>query len=248
MIKTMKTKLFFLILLVCIISCKNKKQDKSSVLLDKDQRIDSLFSSKFTKDLENQDEFKSEEIKDTVTEFEFKDLKVSISRLTTYEEDSIKEKSSKSDTVLFYIDLAESIEGQKLLLESNTLENLKAEMSYQTSVSIQNEGPHCDLNNWKHYTSSFIELVKTSQNEFQISTFEEKDYSKFPQVNIEELKKTIKKECGEDWYKLVQKIKTPNDYPSEVSISRYILKLSGTEKKNKTIKVKIIIIESPMGC
>ena len=87
-------------------------------------------------------------------------------------------------------------------------------MAYQTSVSIQNEGPHCDLNNWKHYTSPFIKLAKISQNEFLTSSYEAKDFSKFPKISIEELKKVVKKECGEDWYKHVQKVKDVTEYPS----------------------------------
>lgn len=238
---------FFVFVIIVSLSCNNQKQVENPSAQLKVENIDSSFNSMFTSNDLNKDDVKAEN-QDTITVFEFKDLKVSVNRLVTYEEDSIKSKSISSDTVYFSIDIEESIEGQKILLESSTLENLKAEMSYQTSVSIQNEGPHCDLTNWKHYSSPLKELVKISQNEFLTNKIEEKDRLKFVNISIAELKSEVKKECGEDWYNLVQKVKTPNDYPSSVTISRYILRLSGTEKKNGKTIVKIIIIESPMGC
>ena len=69
-----------------------------------------------------------------------------------------------------------------------------------------------------------------------------------PKISIDDLKREVKEQCGEEWFKLVEKVKTPNEYPCGVGISRYYLKVSGQRKDNNQTVTKLIIIELPMGC
>jgi len=43
---------------------------------------------------------------------------------------------------------------------------------------------------------------------------------------MDELKQKVKEQCGEEWFKLLTKVKSPSEYPSGVGISRYFLKIT----------------------
>jgi hypothetical protein len=67
-------------------------------------------------------------------------------------------------------------------------------------------------------------------------------YRKFPKISINDLKQKVKDKCGDEWFKLVEKIKAPTEYPSRVGISRYYLKVTGQRKDNRQTVTKLIII------
>ena len=111
-----------------------------------------------------------------------------------------------------------------------------------------NEGPHCDLTDWKHYYSDYKLLKTNSTGQFICDKYSEEEYEKFPKISIEDLKQKVKEQCGDEWLKLIEKVKIPTEYPSGVSISRYYLRVTGKRKDNgKTVR-KLIFIETPMGC
>jgi hypothetical protein len=110
------------------------------------------------------------------------------------------------------------------------------------------EGPHCDLTDWKHFYSDWKRIEPTSDGQYISDSYSEKEKKIFPNISIQDLKKEVKNQCGEDWFQLVDSIKNPNDYPSGVSISRYYLKIIGKNKYTNSIVTKIIVIENQMGC
>jgi len=67
-------------------------------------------------------------------------------------------------------------------------------------------------------------------------------------ISIDDLKQKVKEECGDYWLKLIEKVKTPTEYPSGVHISRYYLRVTGKRKDNGQTVTKLIVIETPMGC
>ncbi|MEG4904457.1 hypothetical protein [Microcoleus sp. F10-A1] len=190
---------------------------------------------------------KSSDDADTITYIKFPDLTLSINRLVVWDEEK-KLNQLQTDSVSLSAELGETIEGQKISISTKELTDIIIEQRYETSVAISNEGPHCDLTDWKHYYSDWKPLKQLSDGKFVGITYDLKENERSPKVPINELKERVREQCGEEWYQLVKNIKSPYEYPSSVGISRYYLKVTGKQKTTgKTIK-KTIIIELPMGC
>jgi len=188
-----------------------------------------------------------EEVVDTITTIKFNELSISINRLIIYDEDKRIEQIHK-DTVEIYAEYGETIEGQLISISSEQLTALTVEQRYETSVTIMDEGPHCDLTDWKHFYSDWKRLQAINSRQFICNKYSEKDHKKFPKISIDDLKQRVKVQCGDEWLKLVEKVKTSTEYPSRVGISRYYLKVSGRNKENGQTVTKLIIIETPLGC
>ncbi|MDI1255532.1 MAG: hypothetical protein PSV16_05480 [Flavobacterium sp.] len=185
---------------------------------------------------------------DTITTIKFKELSVAINRLVIYDEANKIDQIQK-DSVEVYAEVGETIEGQLIAISSDELIGLTVEQRYETSVTIMNEGPHCDLTEWEHFYSDWKQLPANNNScEFICDKYTEKEYEKFPKIVMEALKQKVKLECGEEWYQLVKKINKPTEYPSGVSISRYYLRISGQRKDNGQTVTKLIVVATPMGC
>jgi hypothetical protein len=186
-------------------------------------------------------------LKDTSTSIKFPEFMVTINRLVEY--DTAGEmKEIQKDTAYVEAEVGENIEGQQLTINSDLLNDLKVEQRYETSVTIMDEGPHCDLTNWKHYYSDWHRLNSIGAGKYTCEKYTEQERQKFPGVSIQELRNAVAKHCGKEWTGFVSKVKSPTDYPSGVSISNYFLRISGIRKDNGRKIVKVIVIESPMGC
>lgn len=180
---------------------------------------------------------------DTFVEIKFDEFSIVISRFVADDEEGLLDKTWQ-DSVFIWGTLAESIEGQTIKFNGyEKLEDLKVEQCYETSVTIMDEGPHCDLLDWKHYTSPWKTLRQTEAGLFRCLSYTLKEHEKFPEVSTAELKEAVKEHCGEEWSEVV---KHPLEYPAGVGISTYFLRISG--EKDGASFVKIIAIYSPMGC
>ncbi len=177
----------------------------------------------------------------------FNELSISIYNFSTDREGGEADQI-QGDTVEIYAELGETIEGQLISVSSDQLTDLQVEQRYETSVTIMNEGPHCDLKDWKHFYSEWNKLQVNSEGEFTCDEYTEKESEKFPKISINDLKQTVKEKCSEGWLELIENIKKPTEYPSGVTISRYYLRVSGQRKNNGQTVTKLIIIEMPMGC
>ncbi|MBE9584684.1 hypothetical protein IM792_09525 [Mucilaginibacter sp. JRF] len=184
---------------------------------------------------------------DTTVTIKFPEISLNINRLVLFE-DTITTKDAKADTMYLIAGLGETIEGQLISVNSDNLLNLKLEQRYETSVTIQDEGPHCDLTEWKHYDSEWKPLPKNKNGQFTCLSYTEDEWQKFPDVSIAELKKAVEKHCGERWSNHIKNVKSPTDYPSAVSVSRYFLRITGQQKSSKKEIEKLIVIEILMGC
>jgi hypothetical protein len=121
------------------------------------------------------------------------------------------------------------------------------EQSFETSLTVMEEGPHLDLLDWKHYRAPWVPLKKLGPTEFRIAPISEEDARKFPEVTPKEIRAIVTKEGGATLGKYVSKVKGPNDYPCGVGISkisfRIKLKEGAEEKVIKTLEFLV-----PMGC
>lgn len=242
--KTSKPLAIFLILAI-IWSCKDTNSNKK---LETTSSNDSTISvNKRDSIIKNTLSATNEVWEDTVTDIKFKDISISINRLIVFDNDKQLNQIQK-DTVYLYADLGETLEGQKISIVSSQLTNITIEQRYETSVTIMDEGPHCDLTEWKHYDSAWEKLKTNDKGQFIGDSYSEKDLEKFPVVDISELKAYVKKHCDEEYSELISTIKSPTEYPSAVSVSRYFLRIIGKRKNSEETLTKVIIIEMAMGC
>ncbi|MDO5979133.1 SH3 domain-containing protein [Flavivirga spongiicola] len=165
--------------------------------------------------------------------------------------DSLEAWASKTnqDTVNIDIDLGETIEGKIIRIKHHIdYKNIQLFQRHENSITIMDEGPHCDLTDWKHYYSSWKPLKSISKdNQFKTNSYSEEAWNKFIKIDINEFKQAVKTHCGENWATLIKDVKTVNTYPSGVSISTIYLKVIFTKMNDEKIE-KIIAFGIPMGC
>lgn len=161
----------------------------------------------------------------------------------------IKFQPKSAEIVTVDLELGDSL--SSLILRVNPVEGLKGdfivEQSFETSVTVMEEGPHLDLVDWKHYTSPWVPLKKLGATEFRITQISEADAQRFPKVSPKEIRAIVTKEGGAKLGQYVSKVNGPNDYPCRVGISkisfRIILKNGDESKVVKTVEFLV-----PMGC
>jgi len=230
----------FLILVLFNISCNQSSSNTGS-----DGQAQVIDTSELLPTQNEIDGINEEEVQNTNIHFE--ELTVTIGGYTGNYIDHDLTKINK-DTAFLFSELGSTIEGQVLVVLFENLSQVKVEQSYETSVTISKEGPHCDLLNWKHYYSEWKTLKINENGQFICEIYTQEDNEKFPKIEIVDLQQEVKEQCGDDWQLLINDIKSPTEYPSSVSISRYFLKVTGQRKDNGQLITKIIVIESPMGC
>lgn len=249
----------FTILALVVLSCGNDKKTKNQA--DAQQTAVSEIAKKDTTDLLLTDnkstplgESDSRRISgaytpnasSTITTIKFNDLLVTINGMAIF--DAEKMNDIQQDTAEIEAEVGESLEGRLISISSEELTSLTVEQRYETSITIMNEGPHCDLIDWEHFNSDWKWLKENSNRQFIADEYSEQDYNHFPAVSMDELKQTVKEQCGEEWFKLLAKTNSPYEYPCAVNISRYFLRITGKRINNGQKVTKLIIIKTSMGC
>jgi len=157
-------------------------------------------------------------------------------------------KKIQGNNVRVYLELGETAEGLKVKISDSKFKKIEIFQRHENSVTIMNEGPHCDLIEWKHYYSEWKKIdYNTKENTFVSDSYERQDWEKFIEVDIDELKKAVEKHCGNYWAEHIQNVKNVNEYPSGVSMSRIFFKILLTDE-NDSVTEKTISFEIPMGC
>jgi len=230
---SMKTLPIFILLLIFSISCQ-KTETKNNVDLKNEIKKNKVKTSPKT---------------DTLNTINFKDFSLEFEIAELEKDEYYKDKPKTDSIYLILTDLAETIEGKtiKIDLKNKEISDMKIEQCYETSITISNEGPHCDLIEWKHYISEWKTLQTKSKNIYVCETYSEEESQKFPQVNIDDLKKYVKDNCGDEYFEITKNINNPNELPSSIGISRYIFKISWKTNKSSNNK-KYIVISNLMGC
>jgi hypothetical protein len=185
------------------------------------------------------------EIKNTVLHAE--NFELTIEQFEIEEQTDLSDQFN-GDTLYITASLGSLFEGKRIKFSSNQISEYYIEQRFETSISIMKEGPHCDLVNWKHYNSDWRPVLKMGKNEFKTIVYSDKEKERFPKVSANELKQSVSDECGNDWAELIQHINAPNEYPSSVGVSRYLMQITGINSVNGLTFKKIIVIKNPMGC
>lgn len=177
----------------------------------------------------------------------FDNLSVQIDNIEVWDENGTL-KSIQKDTVRIDLDIGEILTGNTIRILNSDYDQIRIFQKIENSVTIMNEGPHCDLVDWKHYYSDWIEIEQISKNVFQAITLTADHTEKFISVDLDEFKNAVSSHCGESWTDLVKNIKSVNEYPCGISTSRIFLKLVLENSKTNKSTVKVIELEVPMGC
>jgi hypothetical protein len=186
---------------------------------------------------------------DTTTIISFEDVTIQISRLAVYDEQGILEHTINGDSVQLWIEVGEGIEGKQIAVSgpASLLKDVKVEQRYETSVTASAEGPHCDLIDWKHYTSEWKVLETSGLNKFTADVYTPEMTQQFPEVSIDEVKTETERAC-EGWGEVVHEATSITDYPFSVGISRIWLRITAERSDTGEKIEKIIEFGVPMGC
>ncbi len=176
---------------------------------------------------------------------QFQNFTLEIEEMELWEQSKILDRTFLTDAEVD-IELGETLEATTIQVIRSKLTQIKIEMRFETSITIMNEGPHCDLIDWKHYTSDWTDLTSLGSNLFKAKSYSKQEWEKFPNVTVEEIVKVVEKQCS-GWGDLARTIKSPNEYPSGVGVSRYFLRISGIDNSGKKI-TRILTFNVPMGC
>lgn len=160
-----------------------------------------------------------------------------------FEDDNID-----ADSAILYSALGSEVEGRKMFIDTEGIDSLTVEQAYVTSVTIQGEGPHCDLLDWRHFYSGYKEAMSLSDDTFLINTYSENERMMFPKVSINELKTYVRKNCGSACYESIRTIKSVMELPLTVMITRYYIRIKGVKKHSRKRFQKKIIINQALGC
>ena len=181
-----------------------------------------------------------------VTKIHLQDLEITINNLVTENKESLN--SNSLNEILLEVALGEKFDRNVISIKSTEYINFEIYQAFETSLTIMNEGPHCDLLNWKHYKSEWTKLESINLNSFKSKRYDSLELRKFPNTKSDEILNAIKEHCGENWISLTKDFKSIYDYPFDVGVSRTYLKIKALNKKRGKQIEKIIILALPLGC
>lgn len=191
------------------------------------------------------DGFLSEQKPKEYLEVKFKDFVVIFEHNGIWHPEDILRRHP--DTVKIDMELGETPEN-KIFRIQHQYKNIEVFQRIENSVTVTNEGPHCDLINWKHYRSEWYK-VPSEDKIYQTLGLIEKEGQHFIPIDLDKLKIEIKRVCGDRWYNLIKDKKyiDEHDFHMGTSTSKILLLFILTDKNGvKTNKVIEFLV--PMGC
>jgi hypothetical protein len=165
-------------------------------------------------------------------------------------------RESMADTVEMNLDLEQSLENAHMYVcEKGTQHTMVSDMfeSQVNVLSIQNEGPHLDLGNWKTYVSGYSSLEPLG-NEHYRPLRVDYEHLKFPSINYVALIKHIDSldDADKSWVALLRQMKQKDStnaspvYPVSVGIGERWIRIEGKVRgENFTKWIKFTL---PQGC
>ena len=155
----------------------------------------------------------------------------------------------KTDCVTFTIEMGASPENKVFKIQHHQdFRTIEVFQKHENSITIIDEGSHCDLIDCVHYYSSWKPLVTISKkNHFKSLSYTEKESNKFVNVNMQDLIAFVKEQCGDTWGTHIKEAKTIYDYPVSVTISKVFFRVVMTDTDGYKTE-KIIIFDIPIGC
>lgn len=174
----------------------------------------------------------------------FSDFQIEFPHLSTFDNDKIQIK----DTTELFLDLESSVDSALLIIKGKNITSISLTEQFQTTVSIQDEGPHIELYDWKNYQSDWTKVDSISPFVYRLKYIPEQKSEKFPEFSKTELINAALKYGDEHWSNL---IKNPpvggwKDY-FWIGVGVRRIKIIGISNTGKPIN-KLLIIYPAMGC
>lgn len=118
---------------------------------------------------------------------------------------------------------------------------------YESSFTIMDDGPHCDLTAWKHGYNDWENLpYKKNKNGYiDIPVYDSRIKLPYPDTEIEALKEAVKNHCDGKWSELIKNTETIDEYPIGMSASAFIFRVQETDGVKPTTFYRLLI---DMGC
>ncbi len=253
--KHIKTSILFIAITTLLLSCggnlQNETSEASEVSVSDNQTRETVETDEAEEPIipipatVSDEETIIEKTEMNLVEIQFDFAGLIIDDIDVWEDDELK--NSNRDTTFLYLELGSEIEGKTIEIKPIPKGKIKVYQRHKNSITIMNEGPHCDLLDWKHYHSEWKE-IPIQNNRFKTIKYTRKDREKFLDIGMDELKKAVSIHCEGHWADLVKNIKAVNEYPSGVGISHIFLKLEYKENPASDTIVKTVSFEIPMGC
>jgi hypothetical protein len=151
------------------------------------------------------------------------------------------------DTAMFEAEMGSEIGDVLVSVFTTELQDVVIEQSMRTTMTINNEGPSCELSDWKHYTMPWTAVKQITTEQFKLNGYEDEDYNRFPNVTVEEVKTAAKTHCSADWLPIINNIKSLQDAYCDVVMDKVILRVSGKKANGQKVE-KYVMITMPTGC
>lgn len=167
----------------------------------------------------------------------------------TYERRYIK--LAKHGTTIVALDLGEYVDKSVVTLNfRDRSAGYRILQRYRTSMTINAEGPHLDLIDWRHFDSPWISLESLSPGRFQSVPANQMQDTRFPKTSKSEIVKEVGRQVGNDWpylLKLVQSCNGPNEGACLIGISSIYLHIQ-KQVRGGWIDIGLVEFQLPMGC
>jgi hypothetical protein len=156
------------------------------------------------------------------------------------------------DTVSITLDLGETIEDSLFTLSKPNGYAVQVFHRYQTSVVIEDEGPHWDLTAFKHYDSEWHEIALTDRDSrgslvFNGPNYSQADWDRKPSYTNTELFDFLNSRKMGDLAVRLASPKKDEFIRANSSISSIFFKLLVT-RPNGSQYIRYVEFEIPMGC
>jgi len=241
----MKSVSVYLLCILLLASCSSddKDVDKNDALSGRSVETPAESESQEIVNVE------SHVLNEVAPEFEgytiqFPGFKFIIDSVNLWSDEKILFAMNKND-VEAALDLGEIVENRRFQILQSIYDKIAVFQRYETSFTIQDEGPHCDLTDWKH---GYTQWKKLNVEDFKFRSynrlFSESDGN--IDVSVNELKSAVFDHCGEYWAEHIADIESPTEYPAGIGVSKIIFKFILENDEGK--QVKFVSFLNPMGC
>ncbi len=165
----------------------------------------------------------------------------------TYFGKSLKFLAPFSKELSFYLEYGDTL-SESVVQIKGTTNSVRIATQLETSLSVNREGPHLDLIEWKHCTSDWIPLQYVIEGRFIFPELTDEVTSCFPKVTHIEMREEVFRVGGESWVNTLEEKGLPEGY-SPISVSLSTVRIRIEEKiGGKWVLVTIVHVSIPMGC
>jgi hypothetical protein len=124
---------------------------------------------------------------------------------------------------------------------------LRVEQRFETSVTVQDEGPHLDLTWWQHGYSRWRSLGDVTGKGEVRAISQSETVLRYPQGNIADALAAIKAQGGTRWFECAKRAPALGAYPVVFGVSEVQFRISEWNRGKWNVRHVLHFIV-PMGC